>query len=100
MALAAPQARAVAVNGDERYEDKVGLDYWMAFRRLHDSEWTGFERIAGQKTEWLGGILEAGIGNDRSDGARFLGGGQRANLGPEEARSVGAIVAYPCFKDP
>ena len=41
MALAAPQPRAQAVDGNQRDQDKVGLDHRRAALGLHDSERPG-----------------------------------------------------------
>ena len=53
----------------------------MTPRRLHQPERARLERIAGNEAEGLGGVGEAGESDDRSDRARFLHCGKRADLG-------------------
>src|SRR5919106_104760 len=83
MTPAAPQARTVRVDGDQRHEDEIGLHHWRPFLRLDDSERAGFERISCKEAEGLRGVGKGWKRDDSADRARFLHRQHWADLAAE-----------------
>src|SRR6185503_17217403 len=85
MALAPAEPGPFAIDRDKGNEHQVRLNHEMPLGRLHDPEETWLERVAGVESERLSGIGEAGISDDRTHRARFLGRGKWADLRPKRA---------------